>query len=51
MESNEFWFWVGSHQMKVGKIIDGFYDGLLQVEEIESKEIYIVAPNEIQYER
>lgn len=42
------WFKLSSHQSKVGIIIDGFYDGLLQVQEIESKKIYIVAPDEIE---
>lgn len=33
--------------MKVGIVIDGFYDGLLQVQEVESGSVYIVAPKEI----
>lgn len=32
---------------KVGTVIDGWYDGLLQVKETESGKIYIVAPEEI----
>lgn len=47
---NKYWFPLNtSHTYKkVGVIVDGFYDGLLQVKEIESGKIYIVAPNELE---
>jgi hypothetical protein len=41
------WFKISNWQCKVGYIIDGFYDGLLQVQEEETGIIYICSLDEI----
>jgi hypothetical protein len=43
-----YWFKISKRQSKVGRIVDGLYDGLLQVRELESGTIYIVAPDEME---
>lgn len=45
---NKYWFKISDLQNKVGTILDGFYDGLLQIKEEETDKIYICAPNELQ---
>lgn len=42
------WFKINDWQKKIGIIVDGWYDGLLQVKEDETGTIYIVAPDEIE---
>lgn len=41
------WFNCGILKNRSGKVIDGWYDGLLQVQESETGKVYIVAPDEI----
>ncbi len=47
-EEKLYWFKLSDYRMKVGKIFGGWYDGLLQVQEIESGKIYISAPDEME---
>ncbi len=47
MIGKKCWFKIGSHQMKVGVIIDYLYDGLLQIKELERGKIHISSVNEI----
>jgi len=44
----KYWFKVSDYQSKVGFIVGGWYDGLLQVKEEESERIYIVAQDELE---
>lgn len=44
----KIWFKVGDLQCKVRYIIDGWYDGMVQVKEQGRDNIFIVAPNEIE---
>jgi hypothetical protein len=48
MMKKQVWFKINNLQMKAGTIIDGWYDGLLQVKEDETGQIYIVAPDEME---
>lgn len=42
------WFKTGHQVMETGTIVDLFYDGLLVIEEIRSKKLYISNENEIE---
>lgn len=42
------WFKISNWQLKIGFVVDGFYDGLLQIQEEETGVIYISAPDEIE---
>lgn len=48
INQQQYWFKVSDYQNKVGIIVDGWYDGLLQVKDVETNTIYISAPNELQ---
>lgn len=43
------WFRVSKLQCKVGYVIDGWYDGIVQVKEQGTPKIFLVAPDEMEF--
>jgi len=43
------WFKVSDLQNKVGYVIDGWYDGIVQVKEQHRHKIFLVTPEEMKF--
>lgn len=43
------WFKVNDLQNKVGYVVDGWYDGIVQVKEQYETKIFLVAPDEMEF--